>query len=226
MSFEVETEFKKLFNVEFGQGYGLTEMPAGTAVTPFDRIRSRSVGFLLPNVEAKVVHTETGKELGYNEDGELWYRGPNMMDGYLNRPEENIIDKDGFLHSGDIGHIDEDGYLYIVDRLKELIKYKGFQVPPAEIEALLLTHPQLADVGVIGKKDVVNNEELPMAFVVLKPNATISEKEITDFVAGKVAFHKQLRGGVVFVDSIPRNMSGKILRRVLRESLTKLNAKI
>ena len=164
----------------------------------------------------RVVDPETGDDLGIDEDGELWIRGPQRMKGYLNNPEATAItiDEDGWLHTGDIGHVDSDGHFYIVDRLKELIKYKGFQVPPAELEALLLTHPGIADAAVIGVPDEEAGE-VPKAFVVMKPGAEATEDDIKAFVADAVAGYKQLRI-VEFIDSIPKSASGKILRRELR----------
>jgi 4-coumarate--CoA ligase len=139
------------------------------------------------------------------------------MLGYLNNPSATAatIDAEGWLHTGDIGHIDEDGYLFIVDRLKELIKYKGFQVPPAEIEAVLLTHPAVADAAVIGVPDVEAGE-VPVAFAAIKPGHDVSEEAIASYVAGQVARYKQVRK-VTFVEEIPKSPSGKILRRLLRD---------
>jgi acyl-CoA synthetase (AMP-forming)/AMP-acid ligase II len=139
------------------------------------------------------------------------------MFGYLNNPEATraTIDDDGWLHTGDIGRVDEDGYWYITDRLKELIKYKGFQVAPAELEALLLTHPAVADSAVIPIPDTESGE-VPKAFVVLKPDQEASAEEIMEFVSGHVATYKQIRA-VEFIDEIPKSLSGKILRRVLRD---------
>ncbi|KAL9952216.1 hypothetical protein ACROYT_G039437 [Oculina patagonica] len=138
-----------------------------------------------------------------------------MHAGYLNNPKATAqtIDQEGWVHTGDAGHYDEEGYLYIVDRIKELIKYKGFQVPPAELEALLITHPNIDDVAVIGVPDLKAGE-LPKAFVVRRTDVT--PDEIIKFVAGRVAPHKRLRGGVEFIDQIPKSPSGKILRRHLR----------
>jgi len=203
------------------QGFGMTELPAMTTLMPNDQVKLGSVGVLLPSVEAKIVEPDTGNLLGYGQDGELCFRCPNMMNSYLNRPEENIIDSEGFLHTGDIGHADNDGFFYIVDRLKELIKYKAFQIAPAELEALILTHPHVLDVGVVGKKDEATNEELPLAFVVLRPGTSATDKEIYDYVAERSAPHKHLRGGVIFIESIPKSPSGKILRRFLRSTLVK-----
>jgi 4-coumarate--CoA ligase len=139
------------------------------------------------------------------------------MIGYLNNPEatESTIDADGWLRTGDIGYIDSDGHLFIVDRLKELIKYNGFQVPPAELEALLLTNPAIADAAVVGRPNAESGE-IPVAFVVLRPGSEATGQEIQDFVAGKVANYKQIRE-VVFIDVIPKSASGKILRRLLRD---------
>jgi acyl-CoA synthetase (AMP-forming)/AMP-acid ligase II len=140
-----------------------------------------------------------------------------VMKGYLNNPSATAttIDAEGWLHTGDIGHVDADGYFTIVDRLKELIKYKGFQVPPAELEALLVTHPAVADVAVIGIPDDEAGE-LPKAFVVLKPGAEATAEDLQAFVAERVAHYKQVRQ-VAFVEEIPKSASGKILRRMLRE---------
>ena len=150
----------------------------------------------------------------------MWVRGPQVMKGYLNNESatKSTIDDDGWLHTGDIGHIDADGHLFIVDRLKELIKYKGFQVPPAELEALLLTHPQIADAAVIGLPDDEAGE-IPAAYVVLKPGQDATAADIQGFVAEKVASYKQVRK-LTFVDAIPKSASGKILRRVLRDQAT------
>ena len=198
------------------QGYGLTETSPVTNVIPDDgEPKAGSVGPLVPSTEAKIVDVETGEEVAGGERGELWYRGPQIMKGYLNNEEATkaTIDGDGFLHTGDIGYVDQDGYFYIVDRLKELIKYKGFQVPPAELEALLLTHPKIADAAVIGVPDEEAGE-LPKAYVVA--NGEVSEEEVMEFVAGHVAPHKKIRL-VEITNEIPKSASGKILRRILVE---------
>ena len=147
-------------------------------------------------------------------------RGPQVMKGYLNNPQATaaMIDSDGWLRTGDLGHIDADGHLYVVDRLKELIKYKGFQVPPAELEAILLRHPDVADAAVIGLPDDEAGE-VPVGYVALRPGAASSAEEIRQFVAGQVANYKQLRRLEV-IDAIPKSASGKILRRVLRDAAT------
>jgi acyl-CoA synthetase (AMP-forming)/AMP-acid ligase II len=155
-----------------------------------------------------------------NGIGELCVKGPNVMKGYLNNPEatKNMIDADGFLHTGDVVQVDKIGDFYIVDRIKELIKYKGYQVPPAELEAILQTHEAVADAAVI---PVISEElatELPRAYVALKEThkGAITASELAEYVAKRVAPHKQLRGGVEFLDAVPRSPSGKILRKLLR----------
>jgi 4-coumarate--CoA ligase len=167
-----------------------------------------------------IVDIATGESLGVDVDGEVWVRGPQVMKGYLNNPAATAatVDPAGWLHTGDIGHIDADGHLFIVDRLKELIKVKGFQVPPAELEALLLTHPAIADAAVVGAPDDEAGE-IPVGFVVPKPGESLTEDEIAAFVASRVAHYKQLRR-VVLVDEIPKSASGKILRRLLRDRLS------
>ncbi|MGI8588857.1 MAG: 4-coumarate--CoA ligase family protein [Chloroflexia bacterium] len=199
------------------QAYGLTETSPATHINPEDpaRIKIGSIGPPVANTDCKLVDPESGTELGPNEVGELWIRGPQVMKGYLNRPDATaaMIDADGFLHSGDMAYADEDGYFYIVDRLKELIKYKGLQVAPAELEALLCSHPSVADAAVIPSPDAEAGE-IPVAYVVLKGDAT--GDEIMSFVAARVAPHKRIRR-VTMVDTIPKTTSGKILRRVLVE---------
>ena len=199
------------------QGYGLTETSPVSHIVPDsqEEVVPGSVGPAAPNTECKIVDGATGKELGRNEDGEIWIRGPQVMKGYLNNEEatSSSIDADGFFHTGDIGHIDEHDQYFIVDRLKELIKYKGFQVAPAELEALLLSNPRVADAAVIGVRDE-DGEEVPKAFVVLKEAQT--PEEIMEWVASRVAPHKKIRR-VEVVDQIPKSPTGKILRRVLRD---------
>ncbi|MDQ3821176.1 MAG: 4-coumarate--CoA ligase family protein, partial [Acidobacteriota bacterium] len=197
------------------QGYGMTEASPATHMCPegVDEIRHGSVGQCVPNTECKVVDLETGGELGPNQEGEICVRGPQVMLGYLNRPEATLqaIDADGWLHTGDVGYADEAGFFYIVDRAKELIKYKAFQVAPAELEAVLLTHPSVADAAVIPSPDEEAGE-VPKAFVVLKRDAT--EEEIKEFVRERVAPFKKIRR-VEFIEQIPKSASGKILRCIL-----------
>ncbi|HSF86947.1 MAG TPA: 4-coumarate--CoA ligase family protein [Acidimicrobiia bacterium] len=217
LSAELAGEAAARLNVEVVQGYGLTETSPVTHATPPGGFKPGSSGVTISNTEVRVVDPESGADLGVDEDGEIWIRGPQVMKGYLNRPQATsiTIDDDGWLHTGDIGHLDADDHLYIVDRLKELIKYKGFQVPPAELEALLLTHPDVADAAVIGIPDLEAGE-LPKGFVVLKPGHQRSPEELMAFVAEHVAHYKQLRM-VELVAEIPKSASGKILRRLLRD---------
>nr|CAB3219789.1 4-coumarate--CoA ligase 1-like [Phallusia mammillata] len=176
-----------------------------------------SVGFLNPNTRLKVVDPVTGEELGENKDGELLIKGSHVTKGYFRNPEANRIafDTEGWFRTGDIGHYDEYGIIFLVGRLKELIKYKGFQVSPAELENLISSHPKVSDVGVVGIKDDEAGE-VPKAFVVRK-DSSLTEKEVSDFVKDRVSKYKHLRGGVEFVGEIPKNDTGKILRRKLME---------
>ena len=183
-----------------------------------DRTRSGSVGPAMSDTEEKVVDLEAGDtEVAPGETGELLVRGPQVMKGYHDNPQatSETITEDGWLRTGDMVRADPDGYLWVVDRKKELIKYKGFQVPPAELEGILLEHPAVADAAVIGKPDHESGE-IPKAFVATRGDARVDAQELIAFVAGRVATFKQVRD-VEFVDSIPKNPSGKILRRVLIE---------
>jgi len=199
------------------QGYGMTEASPVTHATSSDpgACRPGTVGPLVPNTECRVVDVASGRDLGVGQDGELLVRGPQVMTGYLNQPDASAatLDAGGWLHTGDIGHVDAEGYFKVVDRAKELIKYKGYQVPPAELEAILLTHPAVADAAVIGVNDVEAGE-IPKAFVVMRGDAT--PDEIMAFVAERVAPYKRIRQ-VEVIDAIPKSPSGKILRRVLKE---------
>ncbi|MGW7524875.1 4-coumarate--CoA ligase family protein [Streptomyces sp. NPDC054783] len=205
-----------------GQAYGMTELSPGTHVVPLDRLHDApagTVGRLIAGTEMRIVSLDDpDKDLGTGEPGEILIRGPQVMKGYLGRPDATaaLIDADGWLHTGDVGHVDEDGWLFVVDRVKELIKYKGFQVAPAELEALLLTHPGIADAAVIGSYNDDGNE-VPHAFVVRRPDAEeLTENEIMLYVAERVAPYKRIRQ-VTFIHTVPRAASGKILRRELRE---------
>jgi acyl-CoA synthetase (AMP-forming)/AMP-acid ligase II len=202
------------------QGYGMTETSPAIHLTPseFDPSRCGSIGQCVPNTECKIVSVETGEPLGCGEEGEICMRGPQMMKGYLNRPDATAatIDTEGWLHTGDIGYCDGEGHFYIVDRLKELIKYKGMQVAPAELEALLLAHPQVSDAAVVPLADEEAGE-LPKAFVVRKPGAeTVTPEALMAFVASRVAPYKKIRQ-LEFIEEIPKSASGKILRRLLVE---------
>ncbi|MGW5659618.1 4-coumarate--CoA ligase family protein [Streptomyces sp. NPDC003758] len=206
-----------------GQGYGMTELSPCTHVVPLDARDAPpgTVGKLVPGTEMRVLSLDDpDKDLGVGEAGEIAFRGPQVMKGYLGRPEatDAMIDRDGWLHTGDVGYVDADGWLFVVDRVKELIKYKGFQVAPAELEALLLTHPRIADAAVIGVYNDDHNE-VPHAFVVRRAGADdLSEGEVMMYVAERVAPYKRVRN-VTFIDGVPRAASGKILRRQLRERI-------
>jgi acyl-CoA synthetase (AMP-forming)/AMP-acid ligase II len=199
------------------QGYGLTETSPVTHVNrPHGEIRPGTIGQPLIGTECRLVDPESGADVDEGVRGELWIRGPQVMAGYLNNEEATAatIDADGWLHTGDIAVRDADGYYAIVDRLKELIKYKGFQVPPAELEALLITHPDVADVAVIGVPDDEAGE-LPKAFVVPSGDS-VDADALMEFVAGQVSPQKRIRL-VEQIDEIPKSPSGKILRRLLKE---------
>jgi 4-coumarate--CoA ligase len=198
------------------QGYGMTELSPVSHLTPPGNYKPGSCGVTAPNTLTMVVDPVTQQELGVDEDGEICIKGPQVMVGYLGNQAatDAIFDREGWLHTGDIGHIDADGHMFIADRLKELIKYNGFQVPPAELEALLLTHPAIADAAVVGLPDE-SAGEIPVAHVVLRPGAEATPGEIMEFVAGQVAHYKQIRQ-VVITDTIPKSASGKILRRLLK----------
>ena len=205
-------------NMVVRQGYGLTESSPVTHTNPKSReLRMTSVGTSLPNTEWRIVDIESGQDAAEGELGEVWVRGPQVMKGYLHNAEatRHMIDTDGWLHTGDIGKADADDYLYVVDRLKELIKYKGFPIAPAELEAAVQSHPAVADAAVIPSPDEEAGE-VPKAFVVLRPGAQATADDIMAHVAQHVAPHKKVRR-VEFIDAIPKVPSGKILRRQLVE---------
>ncbi|XP_055378124.1 uncharacterized protein LOC129609903 [Condylostylus longicornis] len=208
------------------QGYGLSECTLGVLRQNENFCKPGSVGALKVGHWAKVIDPETGKILGPNQRGELCFKGECIMKGYIGDQEATkSVLKDGWLHTGDIGYFDNDLEFFIVDRIKELIKYKAFQVPPAEIESILLTNPKVKDVGVVGLPDEKSGE-LPFAFIVKQPNVELNEKEVIDFVAQKTSPAKHLRGGVKFIQEIPKNPSGKILRRKLKEMLPNSKSEI
>lgn len=219
-----DTLRRKLPNAKLGQGYGMTEagpvlsMCLAFAKEPYE-IKSGACGTVVRNAEMKIVDPETGSSLPRNQPGEICIRGSQIMKGYLNNPEAtaNTIDQDGWLHTGDVGYIDDDDEIFIVDRLKELIKYKGFQVAPAELEALLLNHPNISDAAVVPMKDDATGE-IPVAFVVRSKGSQITEDDIKQYISKQVVFYKRI-GKVFFQDSIPKAPSGKILRKDLRKKL-------
>ncbi|KAL0694980.1 hypothetical protein Bca4012_062160 [Brassica carinata] len=218
LSREVTEMFVERYSdVNVLQGYGLTETTAIVAsmFTKEETERYGSSGLLSPNVEAKIVDPDTGRVLGVNQTGELWLRSPTVMKGYFKNEEAtaSTIDSEGWLKTGDLCYIDSEGFVFVVDRLKELIKCNGYQVAPAELEALLLAHPEIADAAVIPIPDMKAGQ-YPMAYIVRTAGSNISEREIMSLVAKQVSPYKRIRK-VTFLDSIPKNPSGKILRREL-----------
>ncbi|XP_055587003.1 uncharacterized protein LOC129739547 [Uranotaenia lowii] len=224
ISVDIENQvLKRLPHVEsIRAGYGLSEASLG--VISKSNFKPGSVGRVHKTCWVKVVDVESGSTLGAHQTGEICIKGPLVMKGYYRNPEatRQTIDSEGWLHTGDTGYFDQDGDFFIVDRIKDLIKYKGFQVAPAELEDILLSHPGIKDAAVIGLPDEACGE-LPAAFVVLQPDhsSSLSEQEIRVYVAEKLSPQKQLRGGVYFTAEIPKTASGKILRRQLRDQLTR-----
>lgn len=215
---ELQLDLARRLGCVVMQAYGLTETsPATHAWGPTQKVTTGTIGPLIPSTEARLVDPVSGEDAAPDEPGEIWIRGPQVMKGYLGNPEATsaAIDADGWLRSGDIAVVSADGVFRIVDRLKELIKYKGYQVPPAELEGILLTHPAIADACVIPLADDEAGE-IPKAYVVLGPDAELGPDEIIEFVGGQVAPHKRIRA-CEFVDEIPKSPSGKLLRRVLVE---------
>jgi acyl-CoA synthetase (AMP-forming)/AMP-acid ligase II len=223
----VETRLRRgaADGVVVSQGYGMTELspvshttpetghePPGAGPTP-----KGSVGYAIPNTECRLVDPATGTDAAPGERGELWVRGPQVMAGYLNNPQAtaDTLDDEGWLHTGDVAVVDDEGRYTVVDRVKELIKYKGYQVAPAELEAVLLGHPEISDAAVIGVKDEDSGEELPKAFVVRTPGSSIGAADVQAFVAERVAPHKKIRL-VEFIDAVPKSAAGKILRKDLK----------
>jgi 4-coumarate--CoA ligase len=214
---ELAAEASQRVGCEVVQGYGMTELSPVSHCTVMGDFRAGTSGITVPNTECRLVDPATGDDQDVGAEGELWVRGPQVMVGYLNNEEatRHTIDDGGWLHTGDVAVIDEHGHVTIVDRVKELIKYNGFQVPPAELEALLITHPKVADVAVIGVPDVAAGE-LPKAYIVAQPGSDLTEDEVKAYVAEHLANYKHIRM-VEFTDEIPKSPSGKILRRFLRD---------
>ena len=214
---EVEHACAARLGCRVRQGYGMTEFAGASISKPDNRASGKtgSVGWIWAGMEARIVDVDSGADCGRNARGELWMRGPNVMMGYFRRPEATaeMLLPDGWLRTGDVALVDDDGEFHIVDRVKELIKHNGYQVAPAELEALLLRHPAIVDAAVIPSPDEESGE-VPKAFVVLR--SAVTPEEIMDFVAGHVAPYKKVRR-VAVVDAIPKSPSGKILRRVLVE---------
>ncbi|XP_030510279.1 4-coumarate--CoA ligase CCL1 [Cannabis sativa] len=225
MGKELEEAVKeKLPHAKLGQGYGMTEagpvlsMCLAFAKEPFP-IKSGACGTVVRNAEMKIVDPDTGASLPRNQSGEICIRGKQIMKGYINDFEatKGTIDEAGWLHTGDIGFIDNDDELFIVDRLKELIKYKGFQVAPAELESMLIAHPNISDAAVVSMKDEAAGE-VPVAFVVRSNGSKISEEDIKQYISKQVVFYKRI-AKVFFIEEIPKSPAGKILRKSLRARL-------
>jgi acyl-CoA synthetase (AMP-forming)/AMP-acid ligase II len=214
---EVAERVKAKYNCLVSQGYGLTEASPTTNTNPLDRVKLESCGPPFADTFEKIVNMETGAELEIGEVGELAVKGPQVMKGYWKRPQETreCLSKDGWLLTGDIGHLDEDGYLYLLERKKEFIKYKGYQVAPAELEAVLHEHPAVLDAAVVPKPHLEGGE-IPKAYVVLREGMQASPEELMAFVAERVAPYKKVRE-VEYLAEVPKTASGKILRRELIE---------
>jgi acyl-CoA synthetase (AMP-forming)/AMP-acid ligase II len=206
------------------QGYGMSEM-ALSVLLQIEMFTPGSAGEVVEGMMAKVID-ENGKSVGPNVRGELCFKGNQVMIGYINNEKatKETIDEEGWLHTGDVAFYDVDKQFYIVDRIKELIKWKGFQVPPAEIEGLLLTNPKIKDAAVIGIPDELVGEK-PLAFVVKAEGESLTADEVIQFVGKTASPAKRLHGGVRFIDEIPKNLSGKILRRELRDLISKEGVK-
>ena len=198
--------------------------PLGTLSTDSNG-KTGSIGPVVPSTYGKIIDPDTGQSLGPGESGELVIKGPQVMMGYFNDIEKTkeCLSDDGWLRTGDLARYDEDGYFYIEDRIKELIKVRGFQVAPAELEELILHNEHVQDVAVVQVPDEISGE-LPRAYVVLTPSADkgeVTEDYLTEWVKEQVAPYKRINGGVKFVDQIPKSASGKILRRLLRDEVKK-----
>ncbi|MEM7724036.1 MAG: AMP-binding protein [Pseudomonadota bacterium] len=215
---ETEKAVGDRFGANSVQGYGMTEMSPISHMTVGGNVRHGSSGQAVPSTECRIVHPETGVDCGPNEEGELWVRGPQVMLGYLGRPDATAETMDGdWLKTGDLAVIDDDGFMFIRDRLKELIKYNGFQVAPAEVEAALIAHDGISDAAVIGRPDEAAGE-IPVAFVVKAPGVEVSDADLKAHCEGCLAHYKH-PGEFRFVDSVPKSASGKILRRELRATV-------
>ncbi|KAJ2004619.1 hypothetical protein GGI04_002450 [Coemansia thaxteri] len=220
----IEITERRLPGVKIVQGYGMSEMSPAITMLATSHANPASIGVLLPNCEAKVVDDQ-GNEVGVCVDGELCFRGPNVMLGYLNNPSatQDIFDDQGFLHTGDIGYVDTSGFFYITDRKKEIIKFKGFQVAPSELEGLLAEHPDIEDAAVMAVYDDSQATEIPKGYFVLKKtedSSVIDEiaraQAVVDWLHERIAKYKRLRGGFAIIDHIPRSPAGKIIRNSLR----------
>jgi len=224
LSKETEDALMARIGCPVKQAWGMSELSPIATFTNEYNLRKGSVGQLTPNTYGKIV-TPEGRSLPPNEEGELMIKGPQVMMGYLNDPDKTAecLSSDGWLRTGDVAKYDEEGFFYITDRIKELIKVRGYQVAPAELEALLLTHPHLSDAAVIPVEDEQSGQ-LPRAYVTLKDNvmsSDVTEEDIKEWVKERVAPFKRLEGGIKFVDKVPKSASGKILRRILVDQVKK-----
>ena len=214
---EVKERWEQATGVTMVTGYGLSEASPEVCNSPPKRVKPGAIGFPMMDTDGRVVDQETGtNDLPTGEVGELTIRGPQVMKGYLNRPDDNRETlREGWLYTGDLGFVDDEGYFHVVDRKKEIIKYKGYTIAPAEVEAALYEHPAVRECAVIGKPDELAGE-VPKACVVLKAGCSATAEELIRFCEGKVAAYKRVRE-VEFVSEIPKTAVGKVLRRVLRD---------
>jgi long-chain acyl-CoA synthetase len=214
---EIKEKWENETGVKMILAYGLSEASPETHTSPPNRIKPGTIGIPIMNTDARIMDEETGlEELPPGEIGELVLKGPQVMKGYLNRPEENTVTlRDGWLHTGDLAKMDEEGYFYIVDRKKEIIKYKGYTIAPAEVEATLYEHPAVRECAVVGVPDDLAGE-LPKAYVVPKEGSDCSGDELIEFCKERLSPYKRIRL-VEFIDEIPKTQVGKILRRILRD---------
>jgi long-chain acyl-CoA synthetase len=223
LNVEVQRRFMKAAGWVLVEGYGLSECSPVTHCNPFDKsmrtVKVGSIGVPWPDTEAKIVDMKTGKDAKVGKVGELVVKGPQVMKGYWNMPEEtDVVLRDAWLYTGDVGKMDEDGYFFITDRKKDLIKYKGYSVYPRELEDVLMEHPAVKECAVVGKVDEVVGE-IPKAFIVLKEGTSASEKELMDFVKERVAPYKRIRE-IEFRKELPKTPLGKALRRELKKEET------
>ncbi|XP_012526208.1 4-coumarate--CoA ligase 1 [Monomorium pharaonis] len=220
---KVQEELRRtLPHVQILQCYGMTEL-SDVGAMQLAHHKNGSCGTVVKNAQIKIVDPESERILGPNQPGEICIKLPSIMTGYYRNPEatKNAIDKEGWMHSGDIAYIDKDGELFIIDRIKELIKYRGFQVSPGEIENVLLSHPAVSEVAVVGVPHAIDDEH-PLAFINKQPGAKVTEQELIDFVAKNMMDNCKLRAGVIFLDRFPYTGSGKISKKELKEMAKKL----
>ncbi|KAL6261340.1 hypothetical protein P5V15_006438 [Pogonomyrmex californicus] len=211
---------RNLPHAQILQGYGTTEL-ISLATFQQPHHKNGSCGTVCSNVQMKIVDIESGKILGPNQAGEIWAKFASMMTGYYKSPEmKSVIDEDGWLHTGDYGYVDEDGELFIINRIKDVIKYRGLDIRPGEIENVLSSHPAVQEVAVIGVPHTLDGEH-PLAFIIKRPGAMVTEQELIDFVAKDMMDHYKLRAGVIFLDSFPRTSTNKIIKKDLKAMVTK-----